>query len=164
MKAVTSPSFLEWMSQSISANRRDRHYLGLSLIGVAFIPPMLLIQHTIPDSESRHLRGQSSGLQPVSTGIESVLEELSLIAQHLDLSLDAAEGIFIPTDPLHLCQCHPIVQLRHGLPEVMEVLGGASEHVMEPSRHDLNRVKALIVGGGIQVDDAGFLALFLACQ
>ena len=125
---------------------------------------MLFVQHPIADSELGHLGGQSGSLQSVPTCIELILKELLLIAQDLNLALDTLEGIFVPSKPLHLCQHRPIVQLGHCLPKVMEIFSGAMEHVMEPSRHDLNRVKALVVRGGIQVDDAGFLALLLPSQ
>ena len=163
-KVVTSPSFLEWMSQSIRANRGDGHYLRLASIRVTLAPVVLFVQHTKPDLESRHLRGQPGGLQAVLASIDPVLQELSLVAQHLNLVLDAAEGVLVPSEPLQLHQGCPVVQLGHSFPKIVEVLGRASEHVVEPRRHDLNRIEALIVGGGVQVDNAGLLSFFLPCQ
>ena len=101
------------------------------------------------------------GLQAVPTGFEAILEKPPLITQHFDLVLDILEGVLIPAEPLHLCQCGPIIQHGHCFPEGMKLCCWSSEHVMKPGGHDLDRVKALIVRGGIEVDDVG---IFIGLQ
>ena len=142
---MTSPSALEWTSQSIAGSPP---------------PGYLLILPVTPLSQAFESTNPTWGLRSLQaplTGGKAVGNEGALGLEALDLALELLLLLPMPSVSLDLGVQPPVVERPGGGRQIVEPLGGAREEPVVPYWHGLDRLVDDLRGGGIEGSDVHVL-------
>ena len=149
---MTSPSTLEWTSQSMTGSPPPSYLLTL---------PATPLSHAF---ESTNPTWGLRSLQAPLTGGKVVGDEGALPLEPLDLELELSLPLVVAAVSLDLGVQSPVVELLGVGHQVVVPLRGADKEPVVPDRHGLDRLVDDLSGGSIERGDVHFFICVAPCE